>query len=195
MTARTRATARPSVAAPTSPARAFDLGWRSRTPSAAVQPKLVYAWERFPDIARELVPLLHVHYQETGSFPKDIQLDLNFEQYMQMDAARILHIITARHDGKLVGYLFSTLGFHLNFVTTVFSTVHMYYLAPEHRRGWNGVRLFRHWIDAAKNSSVRVLQVAETVRVKGKHDKRVGVLLRYLGFKCTERSYSRLLGG
>lgn len=139
--------------------------------------------------------MLHRHYRETGSNVAAVPLDLNFAQYMQLDAAGVMHVLTARHEGKLVGYLFSTVGAHLNFVTTVYSTVHMYYLLPDYRKGWNGVKLFREWVKAAEHSSVRVLQVAETLRVRGKHDKRVAVLLKYLGFKPTERSYTRLIGG
>lgn len=194
MTARPRQTARPSAAAAASTLIPFDRGWPSRTHSAAASPKLVFAWERFPAIAREIVPLLHRHYRETGSNVAAVPLDLDFAQYMQLDAAGVMHVLTARHGQKLVGYLFSTVGMHLNFVTTKHSTVHMYYLLPDYRKGWNGVRLFRHWIDAAANSGVRVLQIAETLRVRGKHDKRVEVLLRYLGFKPMEQCYTRLLG-
>lgn len=180
----------------------FDRGWPSRTVSADASPKpkaepdeLVYAWERFPAIAKETVPLLHRHYLETGTHIKAVPLDLNFEAYMQMDAAGVLRVVTARHKGVLVGYLFVTVGAHLNFVTTVHSTAYMYYLKPAYRRGWNGVKLFRKWIEAAENSGVRVLQVAATLRVRGKHDRRVDVLLRYLGFSCMEHSYTRLIGG
>lgn len=124
-----------------------------------------------------------------------VPLDLNFAQYMQLDAAGVLYVITARYQGKLVGYLISTLGAHLNFVTTVYSTAHMYYLLPKHRRGWNGVRLFRKWIDAAEHSSVRVLQVSGTLLAKNKRDRQVGVLLQYLGFKRNACEYSKLIGG
>lgn len=195
MTTRTRPTVRRSAAALASTAIPFDLGWRKATVSADASPKLVYAWERFPAIGKEIVPLLHQHYLETGSYTKAVPLDLNFAQYMQMDAAGVMQILTARDNGVLVGYLFASVGAHLNFVTTVFSTAYMYYLKPAYRRGWNGVHLFRKWIDVAENSGVRVLQVAETLRVRGKHDKRIGVLLKYLGFTCVERSYSRLIGG
>lgn len=139
--------------------------------------------------------MLHQHYRETGSNVAAVPLDLDFAQYIRLNEAGLMQILTARVDGRLVGYLFATVGAHLNFVTTVFSTAHMYYLVPAHRRGWNGVRLFREWIQAAENSSVRVLQVAETLRVRGKRDKRVAVLLKYLGFKPTERSYTKLIGG
>lgn len=124
-----------------------------------------------------------------------VPLDLDFAQYIRLNEAGVLQVLTARVDGQLVGYLFATIGAHLNFAATVFSTAHMYYLTPAARRGWNGVKLFREWIRAAENSSVRVLQVAETLRVRGKHDKRVAVLFKYLGFKMMERSYTKLIGG
>lgn len=113
---------------------------------------------------------------------------------MQLDAAGVLQVITVRHSGKLVGYLLATIGAHLNFVTTVYSTAHMYYLLPQYRRGWNGVRLFRKWIDAAEHSGVRVLQVAETLIATSKRNKSVGVLLAYLGFKRSACEYSKLIG-
>lgn len=200
MTVRQHQTALRNAAAGPSTANQFDLGWHSRTPSvdAARKPKasrdLVYTWERFPAIMREIVPLLHRHYRETAAH-RNVKLDVNFEQYCQLDEAGVLHVLTARYNGVLVGYLFSTVGAHLNFVTTVFSTAHMCYLLPEHRRGWNGVWLLREWIKAANSSGVRVLQIAETLRVRGKRGKRVAVLLAYLGFKRNSQEYTKLIGG
>lgn len=193
MTAQRRQTALRSAAAPASIASPFDLGWRNRTASAVASPKLAFAWEPFQAIAREVAPLLHRHYRETGSNTVAVPLDLDFAQYIRLSEAGVLHVLTARHNGKLVGYLFSTIGAHLNFVSTVFSTAHMYYLLPSYRRGWNGVHLFREWIKAAENSHVRVLQVGEKLHTS-KHDKRVAVLLKYLGFTQTERNYTKLIG-
>ena len=172
----------------------FDGGWPSKFERPAPA-KLTYKWERFPAILREFVPVLQVHYQETATYPKQLPIEPNFDQLCQMDEMGMLLTLTVRHEGKLVGYLLATVGAHLNFVMTQFSTAYMYYLAPEYRRGWNGVRMFRIWISAMRKRGIRVLQVAETIKVRGRHGRHVGILMRYLGFKCVERSYSRLLGG
>jgi hypothetical protein len=172
--------------------RNFDLGWKPSAP-ALQKPKLAYHWERFSAILPEIAPLLHQHYLETGTFTKDIPLNMNFAQYRQLDAAGVLYTLTARDGDKLVGYLVVTVGAHLNFADTAFSTAILYYLVPEYRYGWNGVKLFREWIKASRATGMRVMQVSETLRVRGRHDKRVGVMLRYLGFKCMERSYTQLL--
>lgn len=191
MTAQSRPTRQPNVRAAASTTSPFDLGWRSHTLSVDAAPKLVFAWEQFSAIAREIAPLLQRHYRETGSNTAAVPLDLDFAQYIRLSDAGVLHVLTARHKGKLVGYLFSTIGAHLNFVTTVFSTAHMYYLLPSYRRGWNGVNLFRHWMRAADSSGARVLQITETLVPKG---KRVAVLLRYLGFTSHACEYRKLIG-
>lgn len=195
MTTRTRPTVRRSVAVLASTAIPFDLGWRKATVSADASPKLTYQWERFPAIGKEIVPLLQAHYLETGAYTKDVPLDIDFAQYCRLDEMRVLQVLTVRYEKRLVGYLFATLGFHLNFVTTVYSTATMVYLKPKYRRGWNGVRLLREWIAASRYSGVRVLQVAETLRVHGRHGKSVAVLLSYLGFKRNTCDYSKLIGG
>lgn len=62
--------------------------------------------ERFRAIEHELWPLWKRHWQ-LSAVNREIQLSPNYEQYRALDDAGVLHIVTARREGALVGYWFN----------------------------------------------------------------------------------------
>jgi GNAT superfamily N-acetyltransferase len=141
--------------------------------------RLEFQWEKFRDIARELPPLFERHYREIAA-DHDIPLAPDWDAYYAMDLQGILHILTARSAGRLVGYTFCMVGGHQHYVTTRFGAIEMFWLAPRFRKGWAGVRLFTTCLRGLKEREVKVVTVAFKLHFKG---ARVGKLLARLGFK------------
>lgn len=76
-----------------------------------MQPSLelgvVYGVEQFEDILDEVIPLWSRHWEVSAVDQEAVLLDPNIAAYRQMASAGILHIVTVRKDGRLIGYYFS----------------------------------------------------------------------------------------
>lgn len=154
----------------------------------------MFAWERFPAIARELPSLFETHWREIALNKKSVKLDPNYELFCKYDIAGVLQLLTLRVQGKLVGYAFCMIGEHLHYASTVWCHIDMFYVEREYRRGWIGVRMFREIELRAKYKGAKVLCGVEKLHFKNKRNKPVGKLFRYLGYRPIERVYSKLIG-
>jgi hypothetical protein len=56
------------------------------------------------ELVAELVPMLRKNWQSSSSYQESIDLQPNLARYKQMDAAGMVLCMTARDQGKLVGY-------------------------------------------------------------------------------------------
>lgn len=159
------------------------------------RPKLVYSWEPFSSIAKAVVPLFHEHWREIALNP-DIPLDPDFDRYLAYEGAGILHILTARvsDTGRLVGYIFCTIGPHLHYASSRWCVVDMFWLAPEHRVGWNGIRLFKHAERRMAQLGAVNMVIAEKLHFHNPRDVKVGALMEFLGYSPIETAYAKRIG-
>lgn len=149
-----------------------------------------FKWERFSAIARELIPLWQRHWEEVASDRDRVPLDPDFDQYYRLDLEGILRILTVRVDGELVGYSFSVIGPHLNYRSTLTAHTEKFWLAPEHRSGWTGVRLLRLTRRGLKDRGVKL----HTINIKlSFQNGRVAKLLSRLGYTADEISMRKVL--
>lgn len=149
-----------------------------------------FAWERFHAIAHELPPLFVEHWRELALNKDAIPLDPDWDRFYTLDVQNILRVLTVRLDGSLVGYAFLLVGPHLHYRSTLWGNVDMYWLSPEMRAGWTGVKLFKTLIRDAKAIGVVNLTLST------KHhfmQNRVTKLLQRLGFVPTETVHSMRL--
>lgn len=144
---------------------------------------LSYQVESYRRCLPELAELFPRHWAEIA-VDKDIPLEPRYDVYLAMDAAGVVFLETVRDDRKLVGYFigFITPGLHYESCSTC--TEDIYWLAPEYRRGWVGVRLFRTVMSELRARKVQRLFV--TTKVHAPIDR----LLTFLGFKHVENGYS-----
>ena len=103
---------------------------------------LTYQQEAWPDIVEELKPLFAEHWREIGVDHEAIPMDMDYEMYDKYHEIGYLKITTVRADGVLVGYVFALLCPHLHYKSTLFALGDLYWLAPEHRKGAAGMRMF-----------------------------------------------------
>lgn len=90
--------------------------------------------DEFHDLGRR-------NYEECKISGGDKPYSLHQEAFDYMESEGLLHVTTARDDGKLVGYVLTVLSpRHLMFDAFVSQTIGIY-LKPEYRKGLNGVRL------------------------------------------------------
>lgn len=139
-------------------------------------------------IHAELVPLLQDHWREIGRDHHEVPLDPDWVRYFDLDDKGNLSVIAVRHAGELVGYHIAVISPHLHYKGTLHGVTDVYYLKPEHRRGFTGVRLFKAVGDEMKRRGV----VKLITGTKLHHD--MGRIFERLGYRETERVFTKIVG-
>lgn len=152
---------------------------------------LVFRWEPFHKISKELMPLFKRHWQEIALDQEFVPLDPDWDLYYAMEVAGKLHILTARKEvttnktmpTDLVGYIFNLVGGHLHYNSTKFAHTEMFWLAPEFRKGWWPVKMFKENLAGLKEREVEVSTINFKLHFA---NARVGKLLARLGYTATD---------
>ncbi len=134
------------------------------------------------------MPLWQRHWEEIGTDKDRIPLDPDWQKYNELFLAGALHILGARDsNGVLVGYVFSIVGPHIHYKSTRVAFFDLYWLAPEYRKGTNGVRLFKETEKSLREHGV--------VKVFGqtKTFKDVSMIFQRLGWKHVESVFTKVL--
>lgn len=124
------------------------------------------------------------HFVEVA--PGSIPLALDHGQFEWMCQNNILHIVTARDEGKLVGYHFTICKKHLH-RDCMAGYVDAFYVDPEHRTGRTAMRLFQYAEETLMRRGVKWIYSGS------KNVKDVGRLMEYLGYTDIERVYLKVL--
>lgn len=152
---------------------------------------VVFSVEHWRNFQPELRPLLYAHWCEIARDHEAVPLDPDWDRYLAMADAGCLSAVTARlgPGGPLVGYHIAIVSGHLHYGSTLHGITDVYYLAPEHRKGFAGIRLFK----AVDTELERIGVVKRITGTKVHLD--MGPLLQRLGYRLTEHVYTKILGG
>jgi GNAT superfamily N-acetyltransferase len=144
---------------------------------------LAFQRERFAHIIYELPPLFAAQWAELGA--KE-ELSPNWAKYAGMDAAEVLHCITARDGAQLVGYYFALISPSLHYSTlTAYSD--LVFLQREHRKGLTGKK-FIAWVE-----NYLAAVGVKTVYLTKRADSGYGKLFARLGYTPHEEVYRKAL--
>ncbi len=139
-------------------------------------------------IFHEVQPLVHRHWEDLALNRDKVPLLPNWSRYRQLEGEGALSIVTARRNGKLVGYSCMILSPGLHYSTCFEARMDLFWLAPEVRnQAMPGIRLFRAVEKELKRRGV------QRVYVGSKLHKDVGRLFERLGYTPIETWYSRML--
>jgi hypothetical protein len=136
----------------------------------------------------EVEPLFPLHYAELA-LDKDLaKLNHDNDKYAEGERLGVLFIVTARHDGKLVGYYFGLLMNHLHYKDAgLMCYTDAYFILPEFRKGSAGIQFFEAIIDALKARGVVKLYATTKVHMD------LSPLFERLGGRFTDKLYTWLL--
>lgn len=146
-----------------------------------------YQVEEYQDCITEVSAHYEEHWKELAADPS-IPLNPHYEQYDLIAQAGLLHVTTVRYNGKLVGYHFVMLSPHLHYKQSLTAFTDIFYLEPEHRNGWIGVKLFKTMESTLKDRGVQRIYMG----TKLKSD--IGPILDRLGYNPIERLYTKIIG-
>ena len=135
----------------------------------------------------ECVPLFDQHRQEMVIDPRR-RFSPDREQYRRGEASGVFRLYTARNtDGAIVGYTCAVVFPSLLFFGEYEAGVHVLWLHPAYRMGWNGIRLIRFCERELKEEGVTFATLHALI------GKREGRLFRKLGWTPTHEELHKLL--
>jgi GNAT superfamily N-acetyltransferase len=142
-------------------------------------------WREYYPEASQIFP---IHYEELSIDKVKISMSPDCERYQQMSDVGALHIVTARDDGKLVGYFVWFVFGHMHYKDAgAMAYIDMYYLLPEYRVGGIGAKLIILSESTLKQRGVSKIYLS--CKLHQDHDQ----LFQALGFKPTDRLYTKVL--
>ena len=97
--------------------------------------------EKYHQVSEDIKELIKLHYEEIAVNKDVIPLDPDWDRYKQLDDNGLILTVTARDDGKLIGYAIFFVTSHLHYKSTYYANNDLLYLHPDYRKGLVGVRL------------------------------------------------------
>jgi GNAT superfamily N-acetyltransferase len=144
--------------------------------------------EPFWQALHDAEALLPRHFDEIAEFKVILgEPDPDIEEYARLSERKALHVLTARDDGRLVGYYVATVTHNRHYRKVTNGVDDLYFLAPEYRRGRVGVQLFLE-AERMMREAGAMIGIA---KVKVAHDH--GPILERLGWRPFERVYAKAL--
>jgi len=151
---------------------------------------LKFSWEKFSEIAEELLPLFVRHWREVADDQSRVPLDVDVRKMLQFERLGVLAIVAARDEGKLVGYVVILMGPHLHHASTQWAQFDGFWLDPAYRKGAAGFRMLRGAVAAVRKKGAKVV----TVPVKQSFENgRVNRLFERMGFVAADVLYKKVL--
>lgn len=134
----------------------------------------------------ELESLFPEHYEEL-CVTKDFPLEPDYESYRNISRAGMLRCITCRIDDQLIGYIVFIVQPHLHYKSCKTAFEDIYYIKKEYRRGRIGIKLFQYAEKVLKQFGVNRIIMHTKIHLDNSR------LFEYLGYKHTDKLYTKLL--
>lgn len=146
-----------------------------------------YKEEAIDEVIEDIKPLIEKHYMEIARHQDKIALNPDYDKYVELYNKGALHIVTARVEGRLVGYTIHFLAPHLHYRDHLMAMNDILYVLPEYRGGIVAARLFKFAEVSMKQKGVTKIHI----HMKTEHD--FSRLLKGLGYVEIEKIYERML--
>lgn len=150
---------------------------------------VTFQQERWRDFYRDAAPELFVkHWKDLALDQDKVALSVDNAKYEQMDDLGILHIVTARRGGRLIGYFLAFLMVHPHYCEAgLMAVADVYYLLPEERKGSPGVQLFAEVERSLKDRGV--VKAYLSCKIHQDHTK----LFTAMGWTPTDYTFTKHL--
>lgn len=148
---------------------------------------IVFAVEVWKKAQPEVAKLIEAHWREVALNHKDVPLDPDWREYQRLADAGVLHTITARVNGFMVGYHLAMVTPHLHYASTRHLITDVYYISPPFRNGWTLLRLLKFVEKSARALNVKKLFTATKLHID------MGKVFERAGYTETERLYAKIL--
>jgi len=149
--------------------------------------QIVYEDVNGLDFLDEFEQVFPEHYEEL-CVTKEFPLEPDYEAYRRIGEAGMLRTVTCRADGKLIGYIVFIVSPHLHYKSCKTAIEDIYFVKKEYRKGRVGIRLFQYAEKVLKEREVKRIVMHTKVHLDNSK------LFEYLGYKWTDKVFSKMLG-
>lgn len=144
--------------------------------------------ESWTAIDGEIEAVAALHWEELALDKLLFQRDLDHERYLLMDQSGMLHVVTARDQGRLIGYIICFVMPHFHYKSSGLTALaDMYFILREYRKGGLGVRMFREMETGLRER--KVVRAHMSCKVHEDHTK----LFEGMGWTLTDYTFSKVL--
>lgn len=146
--------------------------------------KVHYAVEHYREAIRDIKPLYNEHWSEVALDQDIIKLNPDYKKYRLLADQGLMHCVTAREAGRLIGYYLAFVYPHLHYKDSITAFTDIFFMTKERRKGWAGYYLLKTARDTLKARGV------QRIVLPMKNHIDIGPLLKRLGFEWIERTYT-----
>jgi len=150
---------------------------------------VTYQLESWEDYYKDCQALWLEHYEEIAARKSQRKMQPDVRSYMAAEAAGQLQILTARENGRMVGYMLFFVKPHMHYAGVLCGFEDSIFLVQSHRKGWVGVRLVKESIKYLQRRGVQEVFVMENKA------KDLSKLFKGLGFAPSHVLWSKWIGG
>lgn len=143
--------------------------------------------EAWPDIRAEMGPVWDRHNHEIAAPADRALLAPDWAKFDDMARNGQDHWVTVRHFGRIVGYAFAIVTTHLHRKNTLCGFYDLYWLHPDCRKGWAGVRLLKFTEASLKERGVQRVCIGTKVWYD------ISLVLERMGYEPTEKIFTKVL--
>ena len=111
----------------------------------------------------ESVELNQDHYDEVGLAGFNLPLNVDRDEYLQLEQMGYALTIVARDEGKMVGYSILIAKPHIQHKDFTFAYADVFYLKPSHRTGRTVLRFINYIEETLKRYNIDYVQLAVPV--------------------------------
>lgn len=146
-----------------------------------------YQEESFIGAKEDFAPLLQLHWEEIARHTDTIKLNVDYATYAKLEDAGVLHTVTARDDGKLIGYIISFVAPNLHYKDHVMANNDVLFVHPDYRRGGTFIKMLKLAESLLRKRGVTNFYI----HMKITHD--FSVILDRMGYTEIEHNFEKQL--
>ncbi len=148
---------------------------------------ITYQEELYDDIIEEMKPLFVEHYHEVAMYQDKIDLNPDYVAYKAMADAGVIHFLTVRDEGKMIGYTVTLLHAHPHYKDHDMAVNDILYVHPDYRHGEVAPTLLSKLEQIMKQNGVSVMtfhmkthKPFETLMSFLAYDKAEALFMKYI---------------
>jgi GNAT superfamily N-acetyltransferase len=148
---------------------------------------ITYQVEKFNDIIAEFEEIWPIHWEEIALDKDVIKLNMDVDKYSLLANQNILLVVTARDEGKLIGYYYGLVHAHLHYKDSLTLFTDIFYILKDYRKGRIGYNLFKFVEATAKELKVQKIYMGCKLHLD------LSRMLERLGYHQIEKIFTKVI--
>ncbi len=153
---------------------------------------ITFQKESFIQCMAELPEIFHAHWREVAIDHNAVPLDPDWEQYTILELQGVLHMMTVRDNGVLIGYYLAFVKTHLHYKSTLHSWSDLLFLTKRYRNSGMGLASTGFRLIRETERMLKAMGVKKTYLMTKEYIP-LNILTKRLAYRLTEMVYTKLL--